>query len=411
MAFEFKLPDIGEGVIEGEIVKWLVKPGDQVVEDQPMVEVMTDKATVVIPSPTAGTILECRGDEGDIAKVHEVLVVIEDGGNGAPVEAAAPSVPTDAAPAPSKAAPAPSSARVLAAPATRRLARELGVDLGQIEGTGPGGRVMAADVRGQVERHRSATTIIDVPPVQAPPAPVAAPAAVDQRIEVRGMRRAIWDTMTRSKAHAAHFTFVEECDCSQIVDIRTRFNQHLDTGEPKLTFLPLIIKAVVSGLRKFPELNGHVEEDGKSFIQRADHHLGIAVATERGLMVPVIRHASRMSIVQLAAEIRRLGELGRTGRITPADLGGSTFTITSLGKEGGIFATPIINHPEVAIMGVHKMVKRVVVDENDEMVIRPMMNLSLSFDHRLIDGHIGAAFTYHVIKMLQSPERMFMEMV
>lgn len=425
MAFEFKLPDIGEGVVEGEIVKWLVQPGDAIEVDQPMVEVMTDKATVVIPSPKKGKVLETKGKEGDLVAVHSVIVVIEEGA-GAPAAAPAPApaapAPAPAAPAPAPAAPpppapvaaapvappTPAGGKVLAAPATRRLARELGVDISIIQGSGPAGRVTSEDVK-------RASAPAAAAPAAAPtrPAPVAAaPAAetaVDQRIPIRGLRRRIWDNMAQSAFTAAHFTFVEECDCTDLVKVRERFNGSLLGDEPKLNYLPFIVKAVVASLKRFPNMNGHVDDDDMAFIQRGSYHIGIAVASERGLVVPVVRNADRKSILELEQEIRRLADAVRTNKLTQDDLGGSTFTITSLGKEGGIFATPIINYPEVAIMGIHKMAKRPMVVD-DEIKVRDMMNLSLSFDHRLIDGHVGAAFTYSVIKLLQNPDRLMMEM-
>ncbi len=471
MAFEFKLPDIGEGVVEGEIVKWLIKPGDTVTEDQPMVEVMTDKATVVIPSPRAGTVKETRGAEGAIAKVGAVLVVIEEAGKGAapapkadpeaattrptkatdvangsgegagrpaaapaPAKAAAPAAPAakpapakPAAPAPAKpAAPAPAAAApvasgpVLAAPATRRLARELGVDIATIAGTGPAGRVTSEDVRSAAAGPAPEAHETEAPEAEGHDeardtiAPAAAPSAeggVEDRVAIRGLRKRIYENMARSKAHAAHFTFVEECDCTALVELRDRFNKQLKAEEPKLSYLPFIVKAVIASLKQFPDLNGHVDEAAMEHVRRKDFQIGMAAATERGLIVPVVRNADRRSILDLASEIKRLGDTARAGRLGAEDLGGSTFTITSLGKEGGIFATPIINFPEVAIMGIHKMAKRAMVNEDDDsIVVKPMMNLSLSFDHRLIDGHVGAAFTYSVIKLLQNPDRLLMEM-
>lgn len=456
MAFEFKLPDIGEGVVEGEIVKWLVQPGDAIAVDEPMVEVMTDKATVVIPSPVAGTVRETRGAEGDTVEVHSVLVVIDT--DGAP-KAAAAEAPKAAAPKPAaaasgglaaagpsmavaQAAPAPASAastalnghahgavngavasaaptggKALAAPATRRLARELGVDLGAIAGTGPAGRVTSDDVR-RAHSNGGGGAAVAAPAAARGPAPSlpAVPAvpsgggeAVATRIPVRGLRKRIWDNMAASAFTAAHFTFVEECDCTDLVALRAKLNGRLHEGEAKLTYLPFIIKAVVAALKRFPALNGHVDDGQLEFVERRDYHIGIAVASERGLIVPVIRNADRRSLIDLASEIQRLSSAVRDGSLKSEDLGGSTFTITSLGKEGGIFATPIINYPEVAIMGVHKMAKRPMVVE-DAIAVRDMMNLSLSFDHRLIDGHVGAAFTYAVIGLLQSPERLVMEM-
>ncbi len=423
MAFEFKLPDIGEGVVEGEIVQWLVKPGDAVAVDQPMVEVMTDKATVVISSPVEGVVRETRGAEGDLVEVHAVVCVIEtEGSDAPPASAPSGSTPADAAPMPSATTDGPpsgadptpvaasgSGAKVLAAPATRRLARELGVEIAAVQGTGPAGRVLETDVRAAAARSSAPAA---TPPAR--PAPVAAgpswPGDVDERIPVRGLRRRIWDKMAQSAFTAAHFTFVESCDCSAVVQMRKRFNQRLGPEEAKLTFLPFIVKAVVASLKKFRSLNGHVDDADMSFIQRGDYHIGVAVSSDRGLVVPVIRHADRRSILDIGAEIARLAEAVRANTITPEELGGSTFTITSLGKDGGIFATPIINYPEVAILGVHRLQKTPVVDDNDEIVVRPVMNLSLSFDHRLIDGHVGAEFTYSVIRLLEDPDRLMMEM-
>lgn len=451
MTLEFKLPDIGEGVVEGEIVKWLVQPGERIEVDQPIVEVMTDKATVVIPSPTRGVVRETRGEEGAVVEVHSVIVVIDEDQLPARETQDSPQtdVPVSRAPAgstlpsPLRAVPErPSrpSPKVLAAPATRRLARELGVDLSRLSGTGPAGRVTTADVR--AASATEAGPVVEAsprPPRAAPPKIAAAiapppaahpadhapvpvvpvipgvrsvlpePVAADQTVPVRGLRRRIWEKMAQSAFTAAHFTFVEECDMTELVAVRARFNAHLEEGEPKLNFLPFIAKAVLSALRKFPQLNGHVDDDAMQFIQRGAYHLGVAVSSERGLVVPVVRNADRLSIVELEREIRRLADAVRGGSLRSDDLGGSTFTITSLGKDGGLFATPIINYPEVGILGVHKISKRPMVIE-DEIKIRHMMNLSLSFDHRLVDGHVGAAFTYAVIRLLEVPDRLLMEM-
>ncbi len=430
MAFEFKLPDIGEGVVEGEIVKWLVKPGDAIDVDQPVVEVMTDKATVVIPSPIKGTVRETRGGEGDLVEVHSIICLIDQAGAPPPAAAgassagagpASPAVPSSATvtaePAFEKSTEG--TGKVLAAPATRRLARELGVDLGLVAGSGPAGRILETDVRAfaQTPTSGSARSPTGEPAAvgattspMPPAAPLSLPGDVDERIPVRGLRRRIWDKMAQSAFTAAHFTFVEECNCAALVELRQRFNDRLLAGEGKLNYLPFIVKAVVASLKKYPMLNGHVDDKDLAFIQRGQNHIGVAVSSDRGLIVPVVRHADRRSILDVSAEILRLAEAVRTNTLTPEDLGGSTFTITSLGKDGGIFATPIINYPEVAILGVHKMQKTPVVTDDDQIVIRPMMNLSLSFDHRLIDGHVGAEFTYSVIRYLEDPDRLMMEM-
>jgi pyruvate dehydrogenase E2 component (dihydrolipoamide acetyltransferase) len=404
-----------------------------------MVEVMTDKATVVIPSPRKGVVKQTRGKEGDIIQVHSVLVVIDEAAQKAEAKAeprAEPKPepkPQKAEPRaePAKAAPrveapraanggavAPSGGKVLAAPATRRLARELNVDLQTVRGTGPAGRVTSEDVR-NIARPQPAAAAQPAPQPEREARPVAREqkpiemrplVATDERIPIRGLRRRIFENMAQSAFTAAHFTFVEECDATELVALRKRFNDKLLQDEPKFTFLPFIVKAVVAALKQFPLMNGHVDDDAMEFIKRAEHHIGIAVASERGLIVPVVRHADRRSLVELQREIVRLADAVRENKLTQDDLGGSTFTITSLGKDGGIFATPIINYPEVAIMGVHKISRRPMVGEGDRIVIRDMMNLSLSFDHRLIDGHVGAAFTYTVIRLLESPDRLMMEM-
>jgi pyruvate dehydrogenase E2 component (dihydrolipoamide acetyltransferase) len=419
MAFEFKLPDIGEGVQEGEIVQWLVKPGDRVDVDQPMVEVMTDKATVVIASPKAGVVREVRGGEGDMVEVHSVIALI-DTGEGAPrpsggategraaAEAAAPAADRQVGQADT--GPSKPADRVLAAPATRRLARELGVELGGLDGSGPGGRVMASDVKAAAEGGAAASASGARPVAPRAPAPGAA-AAEDRRIPVRGMRRRIWDNMARSTSLAAHFTFVEECDCTDLAELRARMNDHLSAELPKLSFLPFIVKAVVNALRRAPALNGQIDEEEMAFVQRGEFHLGIAVSSDRGLAVPVLRHADRRSLVDIAAEIKRLADAVRDNALRQEDLGGSTFTITSLGRDGGLFATPVINHPEVAILGVHRLRRVPTFTKDDQIEARSLMNLSLSFDHRWVDGHVGAAFTYDVIRQLEAPERLMLEMV
>ena len=404
--YDFKLPDIGEGVVEGEIVKWLVKDGDTVTEDQPLVEVMTDKATVTIPSPKAGRVLKTHGKEGDIAQVHHPLVTLELSG-GASVAAAAPAPVAAIAAAPKAhlaAVPANGGgpAKVLATPVTRRMAREHGINLASVEGSGPQGRVTKADVVALI----SGTGAVKMAPVPT------APQQGDQRVPLKGLRRKIAEKMVRSKHTAAHFTFVEECDCTELVRVRTRLNEALATqGEgQKLSFLPLICKALVAALKRFPTLNANMDEATQELIVRGGYHFGIAAATEEGLTVPVVKDVDRLTLRELGAEISRLGTAARERRLKMEELSGGTFTITSLGQKGGLFATPIINHPEVAILGVHRMRKRPMVDDAGQIVVREMMYLSLSFDHRMIDGAVGADFTYELIRFLEHPELLFLEL-
>jgi pyruvate dehydrogenase E2 component (dihydrolipoamide acetyltransferase) len=504
--WEFKLPDIGEGVTEGEIVKWLVQPNELVNEDQPMVEVMTDKATVTITSPRTGRIVETRGAVGGIVPVHSVLVVFDLGGGAAahdappvshghvdpPVHGPAhvpasdpvssgksdgpaatavgdikedlpgmslmmgsSSAPVAAAPRVEVAAAARApqatdyfNAKPLATPATRKLARDLGVDLRKVAPTGSNGRVTKDDVRALVEAPVSVVvplparpvTDLEPPPVRPakeelplPPArssqpgasgPPASPAvasasarppvsiardADQERIPLRGVRKRIFDGMMRSKHTAAHFTFVEECDATSLKELRARLRPSAEKQGVKLTFLPFFVKACVAALKKMPALNASFDESTQEIVQHRRYHIGIASATEAGLIVPVVRDADRKSLLDISRDIARLGEDTKTGKVRPEDLGGSTFTITSLGAQGGLFATPILNFPEVAILGVHQMKEKPVVKDG-QIVIGNVMLLSLSFDHRIIDGHIGAQFAYEIIGYLENPDRLFLEM-
>ncbi len=403
MAREFKLPDIGEGVHEGEVTKWFVKEGDAVKENDPVVEVMTDKVTVQIPSPVTGTILERRAKEGEVVKVGQVLVVFGEPGEALPPPSAAPAAPRPAAPSPPPTAP-PSAAppgEVLAAPAVRRLANELGVDLTQVRGTGPGGRILESDVRAAKAGRAAAT-----PSVESAVAVPATPAAAEERRPIHGLRKRIYEKMAKSKATAAHFTYVEEVDMSHLVSLRDRLKEAAERKGVHLTFLPFIIKATIAGLKEFPTLNASVDDERQEIVVKGYYNMGIATATEQGLTVTVVHDADKMNLWALSREVERLANAAREKRLTLRDVQGSTFTITSLGKEGGILATPIINWPEVAILGVHKIEKRPVV-RDDHIVVRDMMYMSCSFDHRVIDGHVGAAFVQTVRNYLEHPAMLF----
>ncbi len=445
--FEFKLPDIGEGVAEGEIVSWLVEPGQTIAEDEPMVEVMTDKATVTISAPKTGRVIERRGVVGEVVKVHSVLVVFEldeathtagvsrteperSGENGAAKHDNAASAVGDIredlpgmhlGP---KARVEEAAAlgggvqyfneKPLATPATRKLARDLGLDLRTVRPTGPFGRVTSDDVRGAL------STPVAPRPASEPPQPeqrdvVEAPRSSsgggpEERTALKGLRKRIFENMARSKQKAAHFTFVEECDVSALQELRRRLKSPASAQGTNLTFLPFFVKAVVVALRRHPSLNSTFDESTQEIVTRRYHNIGIATATEAGLVVPVVKNAGDRSLLDIAREIERLAEDARNNRLKLDDLTGSTFTITSLGEKGGLFATPIIHFPEVAILGVHRMNRKPVV-RGDQIVIGDVMLLSLSFDHRLIDGHVGAAFAYELIGLLENPEQMFLEMV
>ncbi len=406
---EFKLPDIGEGVHEGEITKWFVNEGDRVKENDPLVEVMTDKVTVQIPSPVTGKVLERRGKEGDIVTVGATIVVFGDGGESAPAPAAAAaSSHAPSAPPPGSSAPPPPpparAAEVLAAPAVRRLARELGVDLASIRGSGPSGRITEVDVR-SVQRGPAPGAAL-VPAAAPKPAVSVTPGVREERIPIHGLRKRIYDKMSKSKATAAHFTYVEEVDMSHLVQLRERLNEAGARKGVKLTYLPFVIKACVAALKEFPTLNASVDDERQEIVVKRYYNLGIATATDEGLNVTVVHDADAKDLWSLAREVERLAAAARDKKLSLQDVQGSTFTITSLGKEGGILATPIINWPEVAILGIHKIERRPVV-RDDHIVIRDMMYVSCSFDHRVIDGHIGAAFVQAVRGYLEHPALLF----
>jgi pyruvate dehydrogenase E2 component (dihydrolipoamide acetyltransferase) len=430
MTYEFKLPDIGEGVVEGEVVRWLVKEGDPLREDQPMVEIMTDKATVEIPAPRAGRVGKRMYAEGQLCPVGKVLITIETEGAATATGAAVGAKPAAAETHAPSASPSPSpsaSARatngsvktqVLATPATRKLARDVGVDLRDVAGTGPAGRITSDDVR----EHQAAGAV----PVAAPATgdrtlrghavvplhPPAARDAADVRVPFRGVRKKIAENLVRSKHTAAHYTYVEEVDCTDLVVLRKRANERLRERGIKLSFLPFVIKATVAALQRFPQLNATLDEAAGEIIQRRSYHIGLATATEAGLIVPVVRDADRRSLVDLAVEIDRLAEATRTGKATRDELVGSTFTITSPGALGGVMATPIINFPEVAILGVHKIAKRPAVSASGtEVVIRDLMNLSISVDHRVVDGLDAARFVAEIKAALETPGLLFLESV
>jgi pyruvate dehydrogenase E2 component (dihydrolipoamide acetyltransferase) len=432
MTYEFKLPDIGEGVVEGEVVRWLVKEGDSLREDQPMVEIMTDKATVEIPAPRAGRVAKRMYAEGQLCPVGKVLITIDlDGAAAATTTAAAAAKPAQAQTHASAAdtavhatptvsaahAPGKSNgtrtASVLATPATRKLARDMGVDIREVAGTGPAGRITSDDIR---EHHTGAGGEASTPRGAARPAVVAlhtpAREAADVRVPFRGVRKKIAENLVRSKHTAAHYTYVEEVDCTDLVTLRRRANERLGARGVKLSFLPFVIKATVAALQKFPQLNATLDEAAGEIVQRRSYHIGLATATEAGLIVPVVRDADRRSLVDLAQEIDRLAEVTRTGRATRDELVGSTFTITSPGALGGVLATPIINFPEVAILGVHKIAKRPAVSASGtEVVIRDLMNLSISVDHRVVDGLDAARFVAEIKGSLETPGLLFLESV
>lgn len=387
MAFEFRLPDIGEGIVEGEIVHWFVEEGDQVEEDQSLVEIMTDKATVELPSPRDGKVLKRIGEEGETVEVGATLVIIqtddpetEERVEGEPTKEDAPEKPRRMAEAVKS-----TSGIALATPAIRKLAQERGVDLDQVEGSGPEGRITKEDVE-HVARF--------------------VPDDTSETIAYRGLRKKIGDRMVASKRNAAHYTYVEEADLSELVRRREEWLASNPAPSVRITYLPFIMKAVVGALKQYPLLNSVLDESAGVIQLKKYYNIGIAVATADGLVVPVVKRVDEKTVSDLAREVGELSAAARDRKIKLEDLRGGTFTITSLGRLGGILATPIINHPEVAILGVHKISRRPVVREG-EIVIRDMVYLSLSLDHRVLDGVVGAEFLHHVMATLESPGAVF----
>ncbi len=414
MVYEFRLPDVGEGVAEGEVVKWLVKEGTEVKENQPLVEIMTDKVNVEIPSPRKGTILKLMAKEGEAVKVGQVLLVLGEKGEqtsapaatltstptAAKPAAATPAKPTVAPPSPVLAAVVPKKPQeILATPATRKLARDLGVDLATVQGTGSGGRIVDDDVKRYKDVGGRAAALAVT---------VAGPRGIEERVPLRGVRRKVAEHMVKSRDTAAQVTHVDEVDMTELVQLREKAKVSAEKRGVKLTYLPFIIKALIPALKQYPYLNASLDDDKEEIVLKKYYNIGMATDTEQGLVVPVIKGAEQMSITQLAAEIVRLSERARAGQLTLDEIQGSTFTITNVGGIGGVFATPIINYPEVAILGVHKITKRPVVKDN-QVMIREMTYLSVSFDHRVLDGAMAAQFMNVIKQYLEDPKLLLLE--
>jgi len=405
---EFRLPELGEGVYEAELVGWLVKAGDAVKRGQGLMEVMTDKATMEVPSPFAGTVTALEAKPGQQIKVGEVVLTYTAAGQ-AKAEAgdgrkddAATRRPGDAATEKAMVSSgnsdrkAVAASQVKAAPSVRYLARKLGIDLGQVRGSGPGGRVLIDDLTGQVA------------PAETPKRPARPEARPDYgtpgtRVKLQGLRRIIADRMVRSKHTIPHYTYVDECDVSDLVRLRDALRPSYEPAGVKLTYLAFFVKAVTAALKEVPVVNASLDEEAGEIVLHDRYHIGIAVATPGGLMVPVVRDADRKDLTQIARDIERLGTEARAGKARVDDLRGSTFTVTSVGNIGGLFSTPVINYPEVGILGVGKVVKRPVYDAAGNLRPADVVYLSLSFDHRVVDGAVGAVFSNAVIRQLQTP--------
>src|SRR5579864_1859071 len=397
---DFPLPELGEGVYEAELVRWLVKPGEHVQHGQTLMEVMTDKATMEVPAPFSGMITELKAELGQQVKVGSVVLTYEGAATDQPVEPVA-SVPATAVTNGCQKKKAPvvtTAAFVKAAPSVRHLARKLGLDLAQIHGSGPGGRILHEDLAAYLTPRPDGRTA-----VPAPREPQLDLGVAGSRIKMAGLRRRIAEHMVAAKRTIPHISYIDECDVSDLVHLRLQALESFAQNNVKLTYLPFIVMAVVRALKEVPIANATFDEKAGEIVLHDAYHIGIAAATPNGLIVPVIRDADKKSIWELAREIERLSAHARAGKSRREDLGGSTFSITSFGSIGGLMATPIINHPEVAIMGIGKIVKRPVYNEHGGIVPAEMAYLSFSFDHRVIDGAVGAVFGNAVIKQLKNP--------
>jgi pyruvate dehydrogenase E2 component (dihydrolipoamide acetyltransferase) len=443
---EFKLPDIGEGIAEGEIVKWLVKVGDTVKEHQAVVEVMTDKATVEIPAPAAGSITAIKAKEGQTVPVGTVLFSLATSGSGAPATAASaksaapkqppapeekpedagegggegdetprrgPAQPYRGAPAPATltatraASTSSADGKVLAVPSARRLAREMGIELASVPGSGRNSIVRRADVEAFAKSKTAAPVAAAAATQRTAAAPMSfAPGERETRIPFRGVRRKISEAMVRSKFTAPHFTVVEEVDVTDLVRLREEAKSIGQASGVKITYMAFIMKATAIALAKHPMLNAHLDEAAQELVRFGYVNLGIAMDTDNGLIVPVIKEVQAKGVMQLAAELAELADRTRAGKVRPDELKGSTFSITNAGNIGGILATPIINFPDVAILGVHRIMKKpgvVETPQGDKIEVRQYMNFSCSVDHRLADGADGARFLTLMKKLLENP--------
>ncbi|WP_105318283.1 dihydrolipoamide acetyltransferase family protein [Thermus tenuipuniceus] len=460
MPKEILMPELAESVVEGEILKWLVEEGDYLKKDQPFVEVMTDKVTVELPSPYEGVLLKKLAKEGEVVKVHAPIALLAEPGEAVagvkevkeeapPVQAVEersivePGLPPKEEkedlslfkPDTTQVAvknpflqesqvkeEARPQGRVLAVPAARKLARELGIPLEAIPGSGPMGRIRVEDVRAYAEQLKAQAAPPPPSPKEAPaPLPAGFPPPprytppkgyehLEERIPLRGIRRTIAQGLWQSHLFTVRTLNVDEADLTELVALRERLKPEAERQGVKLTYLPFIFKAVVRALKKFPMLNTSLDEERQEIVYKRYYHLGLAVATERGLIVPVVRDVDRKNILELAQEIAELSTKAREGKLSPEEVTGSTFTVTNIGSVGALMSFPIINVPEAAVLGVHSIRKRPWVMPDGSIQARDIMYLSLSFDHRLVDGAEAASFTREVIRLLENPDLLLLEM-
>ena len=378
-SYSFKLPDLGEGTVESEIVAWRVNAGDPVGADQPLVDMMTDKATIEITAPVSGTLVSVAGEPGDVIKVGAELAVFATDGEGGDTSQ-----------------PAPAARKPLTSPAIRRLARESNIDLTQVQGTGTNGRIIRADIDALLKQTGT-------------PSPDNLAATLDGTSEIKliGVRRKIAEQMALSASRIPHFSYVEEVDVTELERLRQHLNGERQAHQAELTYLPFFMQALVKVVKEFPQCNAHFDDERQVITQFEPVHIGIAVQTGDGLMVPVIRHAENLDLWQCAHELRQVADKARNGNANREELTGSTITITSLGALGGIVSTPIINYPEVAIIGINRTQKRQLFEHNG-VTTRLIMNISSSFDHRIVDGHVAARAIQALKRYLEFPATLFL---
>lgn len=423
---DIKLPELGEGVTEGELVKWLVKPGDTVKADQAIAEVLTDKATVEVPTPLAGKVKDLKFKSGDVVKVGSILITLEAGASMAPAGAhrevpaavqtpvaVAHASPTSSTAASSGIFPPVADSKVLATPATRRLAREIGVDINTLGGSGLAGRVTREDVisakggAGSSSPAKSPATPGMIAPKPSYQGPVG---AAEERIPMIGIRKKIAENMQRSKLVIPHFTIMDEAKVDAMVAMRESLKEHAEKNGTKITYLPIVMKALIATIREFPMFNASIDDAAGEIVYKKYFNLGFAADTPNGLVVPVIKNADQKSILEISKEILDLSKRARDGKLKPDEMKGATITVTNIGSIGGTYATPVINHPEVAILGMYKIDEKPVI-KNGQLTAIKVMNYTMTADHRLIDGAVAARFLAAFIARIENPAKLLVELI
>lgn len=433
---DIKLPELGEGVTEGELVKWLVKPGDTVKADQAIAEVLTDKATVEVPTPVAGTVKDLKFKSGDVVKVGATMITLQGGGAApsaaapvgaqrevpasahanfaaasAPLQSSTSSVAASHAAAPGGIFPPVADSKVLATPATRRLAREMNVDINSLGGSGLAGRVTREDVLSAKGGAGSASARPQHSAPGAPKPSYQGPAgAAEERVPMIGIRKKIAENMQRSKHVIPHFTIMDEAKVDAMVALRESLKDHAEKNGTKITYLPIIMKALIATIREFPMFNASIDDAAGEIVYKKYFNLGFAADTPNGLVVPVIKNADQKSILEISKEIIDLSKRARDGKLKPDEMKGATITVTNIGSIGGTYATPVINHPEVAILGMYKIDEKIVLKNGQVSAIK-VMNYTMTADHRLIDGAIAARFLAAFIARIENPGKLLVELI